>query len=284
MLSYRVGMASSTRMTVWKALALLVAFLLTAGAGGLLTAGLVLPTVAVANGTTTMVVQAFEDLPTELERPPLSERSTMVAADGTVLAVFWAENRVVVPLDAVSEPLQQAVVATEDKRFYQHGGIDPEGMLRALVRNLQDPQRTEGASTLTQQYIKNVLIERAVRGGDLVAAEAAREASGVEGYARKLREAKLAIALEKELTKDQILEAYLNIAQFGIHTYGVQAAAERYFSKPASEVTYLEAATIAGLTQSPTAFDPVRNPEASQERRNRVLRLMREQVYVTAEE
>jgi membrane peptidoglycan carboxypeptidase len=277
-------MSSSTRMSAGKALALLVAFLLAAGVGGLLTAGLVLPTVAVADGTTTMAVQAFEDLPTGLERPPLSERSTMVAADGTVLAVFWAENRVVVPLSAVSEPLQRAVVATEDKRFYQHGGIDPEGMMRALVRNLQHPQRTEGASTLTQQYIKNVLIERAVREGDLVAAEAAREASGVEGYARKLREAKLAIALEKEMTKDEILEAYLNIAQFGIHTYGVQAAAERYFSKPASEVTYLEAATIAGLTQSPTAYDPVRNPEASQERRDRVLRLMQEQGYVTAEE
>lgn len=271
-------------MSVVKALALLVAFLLTAGVGGLLVAGLVLPTVAVAHGTTDMAVQAFEDLPTELERPPLSERSTVVAADGTVLAVFWAENRVVVPLDAVSEPLQQAVVATEDRRFYQHGGIDPEGMMRALVRNLQHPQRTEGASTLTQQYIKNVLIERAVRTDDLAAAAAAREASGVEGYARKLREAKLAIALEKELTKDQILEAYLNIAQFGINTYGVQAAAERYFSKSAADVTYLEAATIAGLTQSPTAFDPVRNPEASQERRNRVLRLMREQRYITAKE
>ncbi|MEN1975052.1 transglycosylase domain-containing protein [Cellulomonas sp. P4] len=272
------------RMSIVRVVALLVAYVLVAGAGGLLTAALVLPTVAVADGTTDLAVEAFEDLPTELERPPLSQRSTLHAADGTQLAVFWAENREVVPLDAISEPMRDAVVATEDKRFYRHGGIDPEGMMRAFVRNLQHPQRTEGASTLTQQYIKNVLVERAVRQGDLAAADAAREASGAEGYARKLREAKLAIALEKELTKDQILEAYLNIAQFGVNTYGVQAAAERYFSKPASELTYLEAATIAGITQSPTATDPLRNPRAARDRRDVVLRLMRQQGYISRAE
>ncbi|RMI03675.1 transglycosylase domain-containing protein, partial [Cellulomonas triticagri] len=276
---------SARRVTVLQAVALLLAFVLTAAVGGVLTAGLVLPSVAVANGTTDLAVEAFEDLPTDLERQPLSERSVVLAADGTtVLAHFWAENRDVVPLTAVSEPMQDAVVATEDKRFFEHGGIDPEGMLRALVRNLQHPDRTEGASTLTQQYIKNVLIERAVRADDPAAAEAAREAEGAEGYARKLREAKLAIALEKEMTKDQILEAYLNIAQFGVNTYGVQAAAQRYFSKPASEVTYLEAATIAGVTRSPSALDPTRDPTAAQERRDRVLRLMRDEGYITAEE
>ncbi|HEY0216061.1 MAG TPA: transglycosylase domain-containing protein [Cellulomonas sp.] len=265
--------------------ALMVAFVLVSGLGGLLTAGLVLPTVAVVNGTTDMAVEAFEDLPTELVRTPLSERSTVLASDGTtVLATFLAENRVVVPLAQVSLPMQDAVVATEDKRFYQHGGIDPTGMMRALVRNLASSGRTEGASTLTQQYVKNVLIETAVRSGDLVAAEQAREADGAEGYARKLREAKLAIALEKSMTKDEILESYLNIAQFGVNTYGVEAAAQRYFSTSAVNLGYLQAATIAGITQSPTRYDPVRNPEAAQERRDRVLRLMREQGYITAEE
>lgn len=272
-------------MTVTRAVALVLAFVLVAVLGGVLAAALVLPTVAVANGTTDLAVEAFEDLPSEIERQPLSERSTVLASDGTtVLATFWAENRVVVPLTAVAEPLQQAVIAIEDKRFYQHGGIDPEGMVRALVRNLQSSGRTEGASTLTQQYVKNVLIEQAVRAGDPAGAEAAREASGPEGYARKLREAKLAIALEKEMTKDQILEAYLNIAQFGVNTYGVEAAARRYFSKPAAEVTYLEAATIAGVTQSPTAYDPVRNPDTAQQRRDLVLRLMHEQGHLTADE
>ncbi|WP_246260395.1 transglycosylase domain-containing protein [Cellulomonas taurus] len=272
-------------MSVFTAFGLVIALLVTSAVGGVLAAGLVAPAVAMADGTTDMAVQAFEDLPTELERQPLSEKSVMLASDGTTeLAEFWAENRIVVPLAAVSEPMQNAVIATEDKRFYQHGGIDPTGMLRAAVRNLTNPGRTEGASTLTQQYIKNVLIEAAVRDGDLAAVDQAREADGPEGYLRKLREAKLAIALEKEMTKDEILESYLNIAQFGLNTYGVEAAAQRYFSISAAELNYVQAATIAGITQSPSAFDPTRNPEAGQERRNRVLRLMYAQGYITRQE
>lgn len=271
------------QVTVVQALALLLAFVLTAGVGGLLTAGLVLPTVAVADTATDLSIEAFEDLPSELEPGPLSEKSTMLAADGTVLATFYSENRVVVPLEDVSEAMQQAVIATEDKRFYLHGGIDPAGMMRAAARNLLGSSR-EGASTLTQQYVKNVLIETAVRENDLAAAAAAREAEGPEGYSRKLREAKLAIALEKRMTKDEILENYLNIAQFGVATYGVESAAQRYFSKSAKDLTYLEAATIAGITKSPSAFDPVDYPEDAQGRRNVVLGLMRDQDYITKKE
>jgi len=271
------------QVTVVQALALLLAFVLTAGVGGLLTAGLVLPTVAAANTATDLSIQAFEDLPSELEPGALSEKSTMLAADGTVLATFFAENREVVSLDRVSPMMQAAVIATEDKRYYLHGGIDPAGMVRALVKNqLTDSQ--QGASTLTQQYVKNVLIETAMREGDTAAAAAAKEAEGVEGYSRKLREAKLAIALEKRMTKDEILENYLNIAQFGVATYGVESAAKRYFSKSAVDLTYLEAATIAGITKSPTAFDPVNDPEASQGRRNTVLQLMYEQDVITKAE
>jgi membrane peptidoglycan carboxypeptidase len=271
------------QVTVVQALALLLAFVLTAGVGGLLTAGLVLPTVAVANTATDLSVTAFEDLPSELERKPLAEKSVMLAADGTELAEFYSENRVVVSLEQVSPQMQNAVIATEDRRFYQHGGIDPAGMVRALVQN-SFTSGTQGASTLTQQYVKNVLIETAARDNDLAAVEAAREAEGAEGYARKLREAKLAIALEKELTKDQILENYLNIAQFGVATYGVESAAQRYFGKSALDVSYLEAATIAGITQSPTAFDPVKNPEDSQKRRDVVLGNMLREAFITREE
>lgn len=269
--------------TVVRAVALLLAFVLLAGVGGLLSAGLLLPVVAVADTASELGTQAFDDLPTELEARPLSERSVMLAADGTVLATFFAENREVVSLAEMSPFLQEAVIATEDRRFFQHGGIDPAGMLRALVQNSVNDS-TQGASTLTQQYVKNVLIETAVRDGDLGAADAAREAVGAEGYARKLREAKLAIALEKELTKDQILENYLNIAQFGVATYGVEAAARRYFSTSAAELTYLEAATIAGITQSPTRYDPVRDPESSQGRRDVVLGNMLRESSITQEE
>ena len=268
------------QVTVVQALALLLAFVLTAGVGGLLTAGLVLPAVAATDTATDLSIEAFDDLPSELEPGPLSEKSTMLAADGTVLATFYSENRVVVSLEDVSEYMQQAVIATEDKRFYLHGGIDPAGMMRAAARNLLGSSR-EGASTLTQQYVKNVLIETAVRKNDLAAAAAAREADGPEGYSRKLREAKLAIALEKRMTKDEILENYLNIAQFGVATYGVESAAQRYFSKSAKDLTYLEAATIAGITKSPSAFDPVDFPDAAQGRRNVVLGLMRDQDYIT---
>lgn len=266
-----------------QALALLLAFVLTAGVGGVLTAGLVMPTVAAANTATDLSIQAFDDLPADLEPGPLSENSTMLAADGTVLATFFAENRQVVPLSAVSKPMQDAVVATEDRRFYRHGGIDPAGMMRAMVQNLAGSSK-QGASTLTQQYVKNVLIESAMRNGDSAAVEAAREDEGPEGYARKLREAKLAIALEKRMTKDEILENYLNIAQFGVATYGVESAAQRYFSKSAADLSYLEAATIAGITNSPTLYDPVKNPEASQERRNTVLDRMKKESFISEEE
>ncbi|WP_315095438.1 transglycosylase domain-containing protein [uncultured Cellulomonas sp.] len=277
------------QINVFQALALLLTFALVAGVGGVIAAGLVLPGVAVANGVTDLTVTAFDDLPTELDENELPEKSVIKAADGSVLATFYDQNRVVVPLTEISPHLQHAVIATEDKRFYQHAGVDPTGMLRAFVKNQTDDSGgQEGASTLTQQYIKNVLIDAALAKETeterLEALQEARGAKGAEGYARKLREAKLAIALEKRQTKDEILEKYLNIAQFGASVFGVESAAQYFFTKPAKELTYLEAATIAGVTQSPTKWDPVLNPEASQERRNRVLKLMNDQGYITDEE
>ncbi|WP_066584143.1 transglycosylase domain-containing protein [Cellulomonas timonensis] len=266
-----------------QATALFLAFVLTAGVGGLLTAGTLLPAIAVAKGTTDVTVSAFDDLPSELVVKPLSEKSTMLDANGNVLAEFYAEDRIVVPLEEIAPVMRQAVVATEDKRFYEHGGIDPTGMLRAAVKNASS-NVTQGASTLTQQYVKNVLLETAVRNGDAEAMAAATESEGIEGYSRKLREAKLAISLEKVATKDQILENYLNIAQFGISVYGVEAAAQKYFSTSAADLTYLQAATLAGVTQSPTKWDPIKNPENSQKRRNIVLQLMKAQGVITAEE
>ncbi len=290
---YPDGMPNPARqrgrqVNVFQALALLLTFALVAGVGGVLAAGLVLPGVAVANGVTDLTVTAFDDLPTELDEGTLPEKSVIKAGDGTLLATFYTQNRVVVPLTEISPMLQHAVIATEDKRFYQHAGVDPTGMLRAFVQNQASDGGQQGASTLTQQYIKNVLIDAALakdtKAEQLEAIQEAREADGTEGYARKLREAKLAIALEKRLTKDQILEKYLNIAPFGASVYGAESAAQYYFTKSAKDLNYLEAATIAGVTQSPTKWDPVLNPEASQERRNRVLKLMYEQKFITEAE
>ncbi len=208
----------------------------------------------------------------------------MLASDGTtVLATFYAQNRIVVPLEAISPDMQNAVVATEDKRFFDHGGIDPTGMLRAAAKNVFTSD-VQGASTLTQQYVKNVLIESAIQMDSPeereAAIAAAREADGTAGISRKLREAKLAIALEQRYSKEEILSKYLNIAQFGASVYGVEAAAQFYFGIPAAQLDYLRAATLAGITQSPTKWDPVVNPVNSEQRRNIVLRLMFEQGYI----
>jgi len=270
-----------------QALALLLSFVLVAGVGGVLAAGLALPGVAIANGVTNMSVTAFDDLPTELKQSPLPQKSRILASDGTTLAYFFSQDRVIVPLDQVAEIMQQAVIATEDRRFYEHAGVDPMGMLRAAARNALHVSQ-EGASTLTQQYVKNVLIDAADNAETdeerLAAIEAARADEGTEGLARKLREAKLAITLEKQMSKEEILEKYLNIAQFGASVWGVESAAQRYFGMRSSKLNYLQAATIAGITKSPSYWDPLKHPERAEKRRNTVLSLMLREGYITKKE
>ncbi|MFD7310951.1 transglycosylase domain-containing protein [Promicromonospora sp. NPDC059942] len=259
---------------------LLLAFVLTAGAGGVIAAGLVIP---LASGMDTAVdtgVEVFEEVPAELVPGPLSEQSQIYASDGkTKLATFYAQNRIVVPLDKVSANMRNAVIAIEDERFYTHGGVDPEGISRAAVQNFGGGD-TQGASTLTQQYVKNVLIEEADRAGDTFGVLEARE----DSLTRKLREAKLAIALEKEMSKDDILQGYLNIAQFGTSVYGVETASQHYFDKSAKDLSIVEAATIAGITKAPSQFDPVANPEDASVRRNLVIGKMWQLGYISTAE
>ncbi|MEV7961547.1 transglycosylase domain-containing protein [Oerskovia paurometabola] len=277
-------MASPARprrqVNAYQLIALLLAFVLVSGVGGVLGAGLLIPLAAGASQATDSSVQIFEELPDELEPGPLAEQSRVYANDGTtLLATFYQENRIVVPLGEVSDHMKNAVVATEDKRFYEHGGIDPEGTLRAAFNNASGGAK-QGGSSLTQQYVKNVLIEQAVRAEDPIAVEAVKE-STIE---RKAREAKLAISLEQRMTKDEILEGYLNIAQFGIRVYGVETAARHYFNTKASDLSIVQAATIAGVTNAPSAYDPVSNPASSEKRRNLVLGRMLEQGYITQAE
>lgn len=267
-------------VNVFQALGLLLMFLLLALIGGLLTAGLIIPVAAGANTVAKGTTQAFDEIPTELEPGELSEASYIYASDGvTLLARTYIENRIVVPLDKISINMQNAVIATEDRRFYSHGGIDPQGMTRAAMNNFTGGD-TQGGSTLTQQYVKNVLIEKAATAGDDAGVLEAK-APTIE---RKLREAKLAIALEKRMPKDEILTNYLNIAQFGATVNGVETAANHYFGVTAADLTVIQAATIAGITAAPNAFDPVAHPEKSEARRNVVLKLMYEQGYVSQEE
>nr|MCH9830356.1 transglycosylase domain-containing protein [Actinomycetes bacterium] len=181
------------------------------------------------------VVRDFESLPDELNTPPLPERSVILAADGSVLATIYYQNRIEVPLDSIAPIMRQATIAVEDARFLEHNGVDFRGIVRAAASNASSGEISEGASTLTMQYIKNVLVNQATSAEELDAARG-------DSSARKIKEVRLALALEKRFTKSDILSLYLNIAYFGSGAYGIEAASRRYFSKPASNLTLAEAA------------------------------------------
>ena len=145
----------------------MLAFLIMSGLGGVLAAGLVMPAVATTSVVTDTSVRLFDDLPSELEQVQLSEKSTILAADGTLLATFFRENRIIVPLEEISPMMQAAVIAVEDHRYYEHGAIDPMGLLRAIVQNATDEEgEVQGGSTLTQQYVKNMLVQAALESED----------------------------------------------------------------------------------------------------------------------
>lgn len=237
---------------VSRALALLAAFVAASLVSGALVAGLFIPAVGATGALTRSGVDYFNSLDSSVKQIPLPQGSTMYASDGkTVIAKFFQENRTIIPLSKIAPVMQHAIVAIEDSRFYKHGGVDPKGVIRAFVNNAMSKQ-VEGASTLTQQYIKNINVETALANGDTAAAQAAT----AKNYSRKLQELRQAIALEKVMTKDQILENYLNIALFGNNTYGIEAAAQYFFSTSASSLTLTQAALLAGLVQSPTMYNP----------------------------
>ena len=245
---------------------LLGAFLATSVVLGLLAAGLVMPAVGATGATARAGVHVFDTLPSDFTLTPLSQQSRILASDGTLIATPYDENRVIVPLAQIAPVMRQAQIAIEDSRFYQHGGVDPLGVGRAFISNLGGGN-TQGASTLTQQYVKITLQENALRKGDKVAAGAATAKS----YTRKLQELKYAVTLEKNLTKNQILEGYLNLVYYGDQTYGVEAAARHYFGVSAAKLSLPQAATLAGLVQLPSETDPIHHPAKALARRNVVL-------------
>ncbi|WP_114853814.1 penicillin-binding protein [Brachybacterium sp. YJGR34] len=258
---------------------LLLGLLAVSALAGVLLAAFFLPLVSASSAVARDGVELFDSYPSELEVEPLNEASRIEAADGSLLATFYTENRIMVPLEEISPNMQNAVIAVEDRRFYEHGGMDPKGTVRAFVSNATGGA-TQGGSTLTQQYVKNALLMDAVQRGDQEDIAEATETT----YGRKLREAKLAISLEKKWTKDEILNGYLNVAQFGPSQYGVETGAQHYFSKSAKELTPGEAALLAGITNGPNQYDPVAHPEAGEKRRNEVLGDMLREDFITQEE
>ncbi|MEU7029380.1 transglycosylase domain-containing protein [Streptomyces sp. NPDC014779] len=235
---------------------------------GAVLAGIALPAAGALGLAAKGTVEGFDEIPSNLKTPPLSQRTTILDSEGGHIATVYSRDRKVVPIDKISPYMQKAIVAIEDSRFYEHGAIDLKGVLRAINRNAQSGGVAQGASTLTQQYVKNVFVEEAGDDPEKVA-QATQQTMG-----RKVRELKFAIQVEEELGKKKILENYLNITFFGQQAYGIEAASQRYFSKPAADLTLPEAAMMAGLVQSPSRYDPVNDIQEATKRRNVVLQRM----------
>ena len=194
----------------------------------------------------------------------IGQNSFVYAADGSLLGSIPAEkNRQPVRLSRVSKWMRLGTIAIEDRRFYEHSGIDLEGIARALAADVQAGRVVEGGSTITQQLVRNLYISREVT------------------FERKLIEACLAVRLNNRRSKQWILENYLNTVYYGNHAYGVQAAAQTYFSKPAWKLTLGQAALLAGLTQAPSVYDPLNKPASALRRRDQVLQAMLENGDVT---
>jgi penicillin-binding protein 1A len=193
------------------------------------------------------------------EVPQERQSSTLYAADGTLVNTFHAEeNRKVVPLEEIPAHVRDAVIAIEDERFYRHRGVDVRAVLRALRANTRAGQVAEGGSTITQQYVKKVILQ-----------------DDSQTVSRKVEEASMALQLERQYSKERILELYLNAIYFGNGAYGIEAAARQYFGKSVPELTLAEGALLAGLIQRPSATDPYKAPDEALARRNVVLERMR---------
>ncbi|MFC6884979.1 penicillin-binding protein [Actinomadura yumaensis] len=249
------------------------------GAGvvaGVLVAFIALPGVGSAGLTARDAANNFENMDSKMNTQPPSERTVVYDVNGKPVASFFDKYRESVRLDQVAPIMRQAIVDIEDSRFYQHGALDLKGTIRAFASNVESEQ-TQGGSTLTQQYVKNMLVDSATT------PEEYKEVTAPT-VGRKLRELRFALDVEKRMTKNDILQGYLNVAYFSAGAYGVQAASKRYFSKPASKLTLEQAALLAGITQNPTAYDPIRNPKDARKRRDVVLYRMLQLGHITKQQ
>ncbi|PPH11129.1 penicillin-binding protein [Rathayibacter sp. AY1C1] len=228
-------------------------------AGGLLITVGVTPALAVTGLAENNPIGLFETVPEYLELGQLAQKTEIYAkrTDGSdeLLASFYAQNREEVAFDQVSQSVKDAAVSTEDPRFYDHGGVDLQGTIRAVLSNIVGGD-LQGGSSITQQYVKNVLVQKAesLSATDEAASEAAYEEATATTPSRKLKEMKLAVDLEKKYSKDDILLGYLNIAGFGGQVYGIQAAAEYYFSTTAADLSLAQAASLIATVNNPNGL------------------------------
>ncbi len=253
--------------------------LLTGVLAGLVLAVAVLPVNLVFGFAARAALGNYAALPDALRTPATPQRSYLYANDGkTLITTFYDVNRTDVTLAEIAPVMRQAIVAAEDRRFYDHGGVDLRGMFRALVSNVTSGTE-QGGSTLTMQYVRNVLKTDPNRTAE------ERAAATEQTIGRKIQEIRYANALEQRLGKDEILNRYLNIAYFGSGAYGISAASQRYFSKAPADLTLAEAALLAGLVQAPEAYSPIDgDADAALTRRAYVLDSMVATGAITAEQ
>jgi len=260
---------------------------------GVIVTAMVAPAIAVTGVAANSAIGVFDALPEYIDIGEQAEKNTLWAwrsenpADGHVkiAEVYW-QDREEIPLERMSEHVVNAAVAGEDRRFYEHAGVDATSVFRAALGNILSGDIQSGASTLTMQLVKNIFVQRSLYlPTEEERDEAYRQATATD-FDRKLNEMKLAIGLEKRFSKEEILEAYLNIAPFGGNTYGIQAASQRYFGKIAQTLSPAEAASLIAIVQYPTTrnLSTPANYEANEERRNVILGAMFAQGYLTEEE
>ena len=239
------------------------------GGAGLLLAASLAPTISVASTAVETVqrdILTFDPMPESIgERP---ERSVVLARNGKLLAVLHGvENRKLVPLDDVPQHVVNAVLATEDAEFFKHRGVNWRAVGRAFANNIKAGEITSGASTITQQLVKQVVLK-----------------DTSQTYQRKLREAHYATQLEQRLSKEEILSEYLNLAYFGHGVYGIGTAAEYYFDRPVSEIGVVQGALLAGMIRAPNINDPINRPADARQRRNIVLQQMANEGFIEREQ
>jgi membrane peptidoglycan carboxypeptidase len=226
---------------------------------GILVTAAVTPALAVTGMAANNGISMFENLPGYLNVGELSEKTDIYATAGdgsaVLLASFFDENREEVPWEAISQYVKDAAIAGEDPRFYEHGGVDIQGTIRGALSTYVLNQDVQGGSSITQQYVKNVLINNGIREAETEEEKEAAYAAATEtSPERKLKEMRYAIALEKKFSKDDILRGYLNIAAFGGRVYGIESAAQYYFAKAAADVTLAEAASLIAIVNHPEKF------------------------------
>lgn len=231
---------------------------------GILVTAMVTPAIAVTGLTAQSSIGIFNSLPDYLVLDAQSQKNTIFgvnnAGEPVKIAQLYHQNREEITWDQVNDNVKNALLAAEDRKFYEHGGVNISSTIRAALSNFVSNDIESGASTLTMQLVKNILIMQALEKPTEAEREQARDEAEAQTIDRKLREMKMAIGLEKRYTKNEIMLGYLNIAGFGGNTYGIQAAANQFFSVDAKDLTLPQAASLIAIVQTPT-YHSLNNPD-----------------------